>query len=215
MHHLDANKTAGEEARRQLHKNVASNIKQVLAATPHKAPTIQPPSKTPKSSPAKTGENKGTEEGEKKQTVNSKRGKTRRKPYYKNREKKKRKKQTKQMYHMRKPKEKEGQWRFYYRGRGGEKIVQKSKHATQNNSLAKTTTTSPNYSFRTNTKNTPVHLIEFPLSQTPPSPSPISTPSYSPGPIRQREVQHHNHHHYHHRTLNNELSRPLKISNEL
>ena len=37
MHHLDANKTAGEEARRQLHKNVASNIKQILAATPHKA----------------------------------------------------------------------------------------------------------------------------------------------------------------------------------
>ena len=26
MHHLDTNKTAGEEARRQLHKNVASNI---------------------------------------------------------------------------------------------------------------------------------------------------------------------------------------------
>ena len=26
MHHLDANKTVGEEARRQLHKNVASNI---------------------------------------------------------------------------------------------------------------------------------------------------------------------------------------------
>ena len=26
MHHLDANKTAGEEARRQLHKNVESNI---------------------------------------------------------------------------------------------------------------------------------------------------------------------------------------------
>ena len=26
MHHLDANKTAGEEAWRQLHKNVASNI---------------------------------------------------------------------------------------------------------------------------------------------------------------------------------------------
>ena len=39
----DANKTAGEEARRQLHKNVASNIKQVLAAIPHKAPTIRPP----------------------------------------------------------------------------------------------------------------------------------------------------------------------------
>ena len=36
MHHLDANKTAGEETRRQLHKNVASNIEQVLAATPPK-----------------------------------------------------------------------------------------------------------------------------------------------------------------------------------
>ena len=36
-------KTAGEEARQQLHKNVVSNIKQVLAATPHKAPTIRPP----------------------------------------------------------------------------------------------------------------------------------------------------------------------------
>ena len=43
MHHLDANKTAGEEAWRQLHKNVASNIKQVLVVTPHKALTIQPP----------------------------------------------------------------------------------------------------------------------------------------------------------------------------
>ena len=43
MHYLDANKMAGEEARRQLHKNVASNIKQVLAATPNKAPTIRPP----------------------------------------------------------------------------------------------------------------------------------------------------------------------------
>ena len=34
MHHLDANKTAGEEGRQQLHKNAASNIEQVLAATP-------------------------------------------------------------------------------------------------------------------------------------------------------------------------------------
>ena len=32
MHNLDANKTARKEARRQLHKDVASNIKQVLAA---------------------------------------------------------------------------------------------------------------------------------------------------------------------------------------
>ena len=42
MHHMDANNTAGEEARRQLHKNFASNIEQVLEATPYKAPTIRP-----------------------------------------------------------------------------------------------------------------------------------------------------------------------------
>ena len=34
MHYMDANKTAGEEARRQLHKNAASNFKQFQAATP-------------------------------------------------------------------------------------------------------------------------------------------------------------------------------------
>ena len=33
---MDDNKTAGEEARRQLHKNAACNLEQVLAATPHK-----------------------------------------------------------------------------------------------------------------------------------------------------------------------------------
>ena len=43
MHYLDANWTAEEEARRQLDKNFANNIEQVLAATPHKAPTIRPP----------------------------------------------------------------------------------------------------------------------------------------------------------------------------
>ena len=42
MHYLDANKTTGKEARRQLHKNAASNIERVLLATPHKAPTIRP-----------------------------------------------------------------------------------------------------------------------------------------------------------------------------
>ena len=31
---MDANKTAGEEARRQLHKNATCNLKQVLAAIP-------------------------------------------------------------------------------------------------------------------------------------------------------------------------------------
>ena len=43
MHYMDANKTAGEEARRQLHKNATCNLKQVLAATPHKTPTVRPP----------------------------------------------------------------------------------------------------------------------------------------------------------------------------
>ena len=43
MHYLDADKTVGEEAPRQLYKNVASNIGQVLAATPHKAPIVRPP----------------------------------------------------------------------------------------------------------------------------------------------------------------------------
>ena len=33
---------AGEETRRQLHKNVESNIEQVLATTPHETPTIWP-----------------------------------------------------------------------------------------------------------------------------------------------------------------------------
>ena len=40
---MDANKTAAEEARRQLHKNAASNLEQVLATTPHKTPAVRPP----------------------------------------------------------------------------------------------------------------------------------------------------------------------------
>ena len=40
---MDPNKTAGEEARRQLHKNATCNLEQVLAATPHKTPTVRPP----------------------------------------------------------------------------------------------------------------------------------------------------------------------------
>ena len=43
MHFMDSNKTTGEEARRQLHKNAACNLEQVLAATPHKTPTLRPP----------------------------------------------------------------------------------------------------------------------------------------------------------------------------
>ena len=40
---LTEKKLTEEEARRQLHKNVACNIEQVLASTPYKAPTIWPP----------------------------------------------------------------------------------------------------------------------------------------------------------------------------
>ena len=43
MHYLDANKTAGEKAGRQLHKNAASNSEQVLEVTPHKIPTLRLP----------------------------------------------------------------------------------------------------------------------------------------------------------------------------
>ena len=43
MHYMDTNKTAGEKARQQLRKNAASNFEQVLEATPHKAPTVRPP----------------------------------------------------------------------------------------------------------------------------------------------------------------------------
>ena len=37
MHYMDANKTEGEKAWWQLHKNAASNFQQVLEATPYKA----------------------------------------------------------------------------------------------------------------------------------------------------------------------------------
>ena len=43
MHYMNYNKTAGEDARRQLNKNAASNLEQVLAAAPHKTPTVRPP----------------------------------------------------------------------------------------------------------------------------------------------------------------------------
>ena len=43
MHYMDSNKTTGEEARRQLHKNAASNIEQVRAATLYKTPIVRPP----------------------------------------------------------------------------------------------------------------------------------------------------------------------------
>ena len=42
MHYMDANKTYGEKAWRQLHKNDASNIEQVLEATPNKTAAVRP-----------------------------------------------------------------------------------------------------------------------------------------------------------------------------
>ena len=56
MHYLDANKRAGEKARRQLHKNAASNIEQVLEATPHKAPAIRPPTYHHENYPSETNQ---------------------------------------------------------------------------------------------------------------------------------------------------------------
>ena len=41
IHYMDANQTVGKETRRKLHKNVESNIEQVLATTPHETPTIR------------------------------------------------------------------------------------------------------------------------------------------------------------------------------
>ena len=40
---MNANKMTREEARWQLHKNAAYNPEQVLAATPHKTPTVRSP----------------------------------------------------------------------------------------------------------------------------------------------------------------------------
>ena len=42
MHYMDAYKTAGEKAWRQLHKNATSNIKQFMEAAPHKAAAVRP-----------------------------------------------------------------------------------------------------------------------------------------------------------------------------
>ena len=60
MHCLDANKTAGEKAGRQLHKNAASNIEQVLEASPHIAPTIRPPTSHHENYPSSTNQTRRT-----------------------------------------------------------------------------------------------------------------------------------------------------------
>ena len=42
MHYMDAYKTYGEKAWRQLHKNATSNSEQVLEAAPDKAAAVRP-----------------------------------------------------------------------------------------------------------------------------------------------------------------------------
>ena len=49
---MDANETYGEKAWWQLHKNAASNIKQVLEAATHKAAAVQPPTTHHKNYPS-------------------------------------------------------------------------------------------------------------------------------------------------------------------
>ena len=44
MHYMDANQTYREKAWRQLHKNAASNIEQVLEVAPQKAAAVLSPS---------------------------------------------------------------------------------------------------------------------------------------------------------------------------
>ena len=43
MHYMDADKTYGEKAWRQLYKNAASCTEQVLEATPNKSAAVQLP----------------------------------------------------------------------------------------------------------------------------------------------------------------------------
>ena len=43
MYYMDANWMYGEKAWRELHKNAASNIEQVLEAASHKAAAVRPP----------------------------------------------------------------------------------------------------------------------------------------------------------------------------
>ena len=43
MHYMNANRAAEEKAWRQLHKNTASNIEQVLEAAPYKTAAVRPP----------------------------------------------------------------------------------------------------------------------------------------------------------------------------
>ena len=60
MHHMDANETYGEKAWRQVRKNVASNIEQVLEPTSHKTAAVRSPNIHHESHPNETNETCGT-----------------------------------------------------------------------------------------------------------------------------------------------------------
>ena len=54
MHLLDANKTDGENVRRELHKNSTSYFEQILGATPYETAAVWPPTSHLKNHPSKT-----------------------------------------------------------------------------------------------------------------------------------------------------------------
>ena len=60
MHYVDANKTYEEKAWRQLHKNVASSVEQVLKAVTNKAATVRPLTIHHENYPSSTNQTSGT-----------------------------------------------------------------------------------------------------------------------------------------------------------
>ena len=52
IHYMEAYKTYGEKSSRQLHKNAASNIEQILEAAPNKAAAVWPPTTCHKNCPS-------------------------------------------------------------------------------------------------------------------------------------------------------------------
>ena len=52
MYYMDAKKTYGDKAWRQLHKNAASNIEQVLEAAPYIAAVVRQPTMHHKNYPS-------------------------------------------------------------------------------------------------------------------------------------------------------------------
>ena len=60
MHLMDADKTYGEKAWQQLHKNAVSGIEQVLGATPNKTAAVRPLTTHHENYPSQTNQTCGT-----------------------------------------------------------------------------------------------------------------------------------------------------------